>query len=135
MQFRKLWDLRRRNIDNFLDSLLWETCSLTRDGVSERFPTIYVSVPLMAANTRRATTCVTQVSTVRVEGSGGSFLALWSAVLLRAVVRRRWHRHGDRLLLVLPGTQWWPFRPLCIAIASCSRGPPAGDAKTTKRHA
>ena len=96
MSFRKLLDLRLRNIDNFLVSLLWETCSLTRDGGLERSLSVYVSVPLTASNTWRPSICVSGASTVRVGWAlVAVLLALWSAVLLRAVVRRRWHRHGD----------------------------------------
>ena len=96
MSFRKLWDLRVRNIDNFLVSLLWETCSLTRDEGLERSLGVYVSVPLTASNTWRPSICVRGASTGRVSRAlVAVLLALWSAVLLRAAVRRRWHRHGD----------------------------------------
>ena len=57
MSFRKILDLRLRNIDNFLVSLLWETCSLTCDGASERSLSVYVSVPLTALNTWRPSIC------------------------------------------------------------------------------
>ena len=111
MYFRKLLDLRHRNIDNFLDSLLWETCSLTLLRVAPRSMTmssehslsVAVSVTLMAAITGSR-----HLRHTSVDGPCGSCSqfsdSLERRILLRAVVHRRCKRHGDRLLLVPPGT-------------------------------